>query len=300
MNMKSKTVKSIIDIIIVALIFMMGQVLGGLMIVLLSKMFHVNSSSPAVMGVGLMIGSLFTLVVLLAVRYFATLIKWLEKVDFIAEINPFRIRWKYAVLMVIATMAGVFFGNLTVEFFDVENTLQDTFNGLASNPIAIFDIAILGPVCEELAYRHCMTGGMLRRGVNPTVAIVLPAVLFGIAHLNPAQSFFATWLGLMFGVLYYKSQSIVPSLLLHILNNSLAVFAMNVVDVEANQDAFNAFAGPQRIIVFILMLMCLMTCLLPYIYYMRQPRCPLPEKRMELEHVDGLVEDECSKEPVNS
>lgn len=68
-------------------------------------------------------------------------------------------------------------------------------------------------------------------------AIILSALVFGIFHINPAQVAGAILSGGLFAWLYYKTGSLVPGILIHILNNSLSVFlSLHYPDVKYTSD----------------------------------------------------------------
>ena len=58
------------------------------------------------------------------------------------------------------------------------------------------------------------------------MAILIASLLFGVVHMNPAQIPFAFLLGAMFGWLYYRTGSLLPGIIGHVLNNSIAAVSM--------------------------------------------------------------------------
>lgn len=114
--------------------------------------------------------------------------------------------------------------------------LGDTFDVLQSGWLGIACISVLGPVLEELLFRGAITGILLRK-YAPAKAILLSALVFGIFHINPVQVVGATLSGVLFAWLYYKTGSLVPGILIHILNNSLSVFFnLHYPDVKYTAD----------------------------------------------------------------
>ena len=91
-------------------------------------------------------------------------------------------------------------------------------------PLAFAAIGVLGPVAEEMAFRGGVLGSLLKwekiEG-KPWAAILISALLFSIAHLNPAQAPVTFILGILAGWLYFRTESLIPGMLLHVLNNSL-------------------------------------------------------------------------------
>ena len=81
-------------------------------------------------------------------------------------------------------------------------------------------VAVLPAICEELAFRGFILSG-LRRMKNTTLAVVISAFFFGIAHQLLQQSIAAFIVGLMIGYLSLQTRSIFPCMLYHLVHNSL-------------------------------------------------------------------------------
>jgi sodium transport system permease protein len=81
-------------------------------------------------------------------------------------------------------------------------------------------LAVLGPVCEELAFRGFILTG-LRRRFTPGTAILLTSFLFAFYKLNVFQFVPAFLLGVVLGLLATRSRSILPSILFHLVCNLL-------------------------------------------------------------------------------
>lgn len=111
-----------------------------------------------------------------------------------------------------------------------------TFDVLQSGWLGIICISVLGPVLEEMLFRGAITKVLLQK-YSPVKAVILSALIFGIFHINPAQVVGAVLSGVLFAWLYYKTGSLVPGILIHILNNSLSVFlSLHYPDVEYTSD----------------------------------------------------------------
>ena len=86
-----------------------------------------------------------------------------------------------------------------------------------------FVICLLVPFVEELVFRGAVLRTLLHvDGVNHWVAITLSALFFSAAHLNPAQMPHAFLIGLLLGWMYARTRSIVPCVLFHWVNNTIA------------------------------------------------------------------------------
>lgn len=103
------------------------------------------------------------------------------------------------------------------------NIMEQTFDILQSGWGGIIAIAVVGPILEELLFRGAITKALLRQ-YNPAKAIFISALIFGIFHINPVQIVPAFFIGLLLAWVYYKTASLIPCILMHILNNSISVY----------------------------------------------------------------------------
>ena len=105
----------------------------------------------------------------------------------------------------------------------IPNIMEQSFDILQSGWGGILAIAIVGPILEELLFRGAITKALLQK-FSPGKAIFISALIFGIFHINPVQILPAFLIGLLLGWIYYKTASLIPCILMHILNNSLSVY----------------------------------------------------------------------------
>ncbi|MBR5038792.1 MAG: CPBP family intramembrane metalloprotease [Prevotella sp.] len=85
-------------------------------------------------------------------------------------------------------------------------------------------ICILTPLAEEVIFRGAVLRTMLEHweGRKRWTAIIISALLFGLAHMNPAQIPHAFLMGVLLGWLYERSRSLIPCVVLHCANNTIA------------------------------------------------------------------------------
>lgn len=113
-------------------------------------------------------------------------------------------------------------------------------------------LCALPAVGEELLFRGALQGLVHPAGSGP--AILAPALLFALLHLDPAQDLTALVCGLFLGWLAERTGSILPGMLLHFVNNCLAF-----LNLYLQQYAPPVFAGAVQ--VGILLLFPLLGCL---------------------------------------
>ena len=101
---------------------------------------------------------------------------------------------------------------------------------------------------EEIIFRGFLFKAIEKDNVNK--AIIISAVTFGIGHIinliNGAdfiptliQIIYAIALGFLFVIIFYKSKSLIPSILTHSLINSLSIFGAKSNSSLYNTNVFN-------------------------------------------------------------
>jgi len=77
---------------------------------------------------------------------------------------------------------------------------------------------LVAPICEETFFRGLVLPGFLR-AMPVGVAIVFSALLFAVAHADPGSFVVLFVIGLALAFLRWRTRSIWPGILLHLLNN---------------------------------------------------------------------------------
>ena len=148
------------------------------------------------------------------------------------EIRP--LLWSTALVF-----SSMFALNTFVQWFPLENMLEDQFMALSHTLLGAFTISVLAPLLEEVMFRGAIQGYIMRRVRSPWLAIVIASLVFGIFHLNPVQVVYATMLGIIFGWMYYRTGSLMSVIVGHVLNNTIATVTTLLF---GNEDAFEAIA----------------------------------------------------------
>lgn len=106
----------------------------------------------------------------------------------------------------------------------VEPQQEDIAEGFGAIPVQILLIVVAAPVSEEICFRGMLFGG-LREKLPRLGAALLSGLIFGGLHaltgvtaVPPLIAF-----GLILALLYEKTGSVVPGIILHMLNNSVAL-----------------------------------------------------------------------------
>jgi membrane protease YdiL (CAAX protease family) len=81
--------------------------------------------------------------------------------------------------------------------------------------LQIIVIGILAPVIEEIIFRG-LVFDQLRKNIPLSLALIIQALLFGIAHLNLIQGLYAFLLGLLMGIALIRSRSLILPVAIHL------------------------------------------------------------------------------------
>lgn len=89
--------------------------------------------------------------------------------------------------------------------------------------IFLISIVIIGPIAEEILFRGVILKAF--RGLGDTFAAVMSGVFFGLYHGNFYQAPYTMAMGIILGVLTIRAGSVLPAIIIHIVNNFIATTA---------------------------------------------------------------------------
>ncbi len=149
----------------------------------------------------------------------------------IAEtINVKYVKQKILWPVVFVGLATAMFANYATDIllnnfsiFNLENSINfdRSSQSLLQNILYVIATAIVPAFAEEFAFRGVVMGTLRKYG--DTFAIIATSVLFGAMHGNISQIPFAFILGLVFAYVDCITGSIIPSIIIHFINNFYAV-----------------------------------------------------------------------------
>jgi len=113
--------------------------------------------------------------------------------------------------------------------------------------ILILGVGIIAPIVEELIFRGFVFA-RLRSVFSIWSAIIIQAIFFAVFHGNIIQISYAFFIGIILGILVYKSNSLYPAIILHILNNTMSVFS------DLNFDNFLYYLLPIIAIIMVVLI----------------------------------------------
>lgn len=118
---------------------------------------------------------------------------------------------------VLSTLVSLLF---PASAMSAEDSLSDLFNG--SFLPTLLMIAVLPAVCEEVLFRGYIFTAMAGR-FKPVAAMIVTSVMFGIYHMSVVRFFTTALLGFFSAYVVYRTGSIFCGMLMHVINNSIAV-----------------------------------------------------------------------------
>lgn len=200
--------------------------------------------------------------------------------------SPFRqVKANVMLASVVLIFCSMAMFNYLAQLTELPDQLALQMAQMAKNLFGVFAIAVLGPILEEVLFRGAIQGMLMRRFNNPWVGIVLASIIFGVIHINPIQVFYAFCLGMVLGWLYYRTGSLMPSIIGHVLNNSLAAFTMylGIEDTEIMLEVERS----TEVISFILLAVVAVVML--YFINKKQPVVPVPWRAVGDEEPKGEI-----------
>lgn len=101
---------------------------------------------------------------------------------------------------------------------------EDIAEKFGAVPVQILLIVIAAPIGEEICFRGMLFGG-LRTRLPRIAAALVSGLIFGALHATTGVSAVPPliFFGFVLALLYERTGSIVPGILLHVLNNSVAL-----------------------------------------------------------------------------
>jgi membrane protease YdiL (CAAX protease family) len=144
-----------------------------------------------------------------------------------------RFNWRAAALWVVG---AAILGYAASALYDVVKGplgLQTNTDALAEQikiaPLTTLGLllagALVAPTCEEVFFRGFALPG-IARSMPIWAAIVVSSLLFGVAHVDFGSFAPLVVIGLLLGVVRWKTRSLWPPIFLHTLNNVAALLAL--------------------------------------------------------------------------
>nr|WP_286673034.1 CPBP family intramembrane glutamic endopeptidase [Anaeromonas frigoriresistens] len=142
--------------------------------------------------------------------------------------------------------------------------------------IGLLIIAITPGICEEVMFRGFIMKAYGNKGYKK--AIFISAILFGIFHFNLQNLLGPIFLGVLFGFMVYRTNSLIAGIIGHATNNAFAwtltylVSKLNI-PIEQTQEASIEISETMSIVITTIVLLgiAFFTSILAYYLYKKLP-----------------------------
>ena len=91
-------------------------------------------------------------------------------------------------------------------------------------------VVIVAPIGEEIVFRGFLQKFLEKYWGDITRAVLVTSLFFAMIHFNPFWTIQIYMLGVILGFLSWKTKSVIPSILLHVVNNGSAFILTNIAE----------------------------------------------------------------------
>jgi uncharacterized protein len=196
-----------------------GLVLGLPAIAFTDSAGDLTTAGNVIAQFGLVIGLLGVPLVLARSRGARTLGECLRRLG-VRRFRPSALKWMAASVGAYLVIA------IAYSALILEPEQEDIAESFGPVPIQVLLIVLGASVAEEVCFRGMLFGG-LRERLPKVAAGLIAATVFGLLHAFTGLSAVPPLIafGFVLCLLYEKTGSIVPGMILHALNNSVALLA---------------------------------------------------------------------------
>ena len=128
--------------------------------------------------------------------------------------------------LVLASMLNYVYATHVISGMPMQDEMAKLLASIPRTPInvtlGLFAITILAPLIEELLFRGLLQRSLMQH-VPAWAAIALSAFVFAAVHMQPLAMPALMTLGAAFGYIYHKTGSLRMTIILHMINNLLAL-----------------------------------------------------------------------------
>lgn len=160
--------------------------------------------------------------------------------------------WKSALMAAALVLTSGFIIDITGYIMpDMPEWLESALNSMTGGNfwLDFICVSIFAPFFEEWLCRGMILRGLLNykkedgtNGIRPVWAIVISAAVFAAIHGNIWQALPAFVIGCVMGLVYYKTGSLKLTMLMHFVNNTLAL-VMSHIDSLSDYDYWIEIMG---------------------------------------------------------
>ncbi len=140
-----------------------------------------------------------------------------------------------ALMLAIIAVNGTYQYMITALHLHIQTNDQVLLSEGKTAPISTYATllaaVIVAPFCEEIFFRSFVFMGLLRE-MPLGVSVILSALIFAVAHGDPGSFVVLFMIGLALAFLRWRTQSIWPGMVLHMLNNGISAILIVITLVH--------------------------------------------------------------------
>lgn len=238
--------------IIYTLIFIGVQFVAGGLVTLVFRLLNGDSTSATGLIVTTAVASIVTVVVFLVPKWAVVSRHWLQT-------RPWFVLFWCVIAALGALVPSMWLQELMPE---LPNIAEEAFDLIMKDRLGYFVVGLFAPLTEELVFRGAILRALLQWKPNPWVGIVISAFLFALIHMNPAQMPHAIMVGLLLGWMYYRTDSIIPGVVYHWVNNTVAYVLYNLYP-DPDMTLLELFGSQRSVLMALVFSLCIF---LPALY----------------------------------
>ena len=140
------------------------------------------------------------------------------------------IKYLFGIMLAFIILANLVLAlvKLLVPSFNIDQPQTNDFTSAVNThrSLALVALVILPPIFEETIFRGFIFPALAKK-TGLIWGAVLSSMIFGIAHGQTNLFVYTSILGLLLCFMYTKTRSIIPGILVHMLNNYLAFVAIS-------------------------------------------------------------------------
>ena len=224
--------------IVYTIVFAGIEILVGSLVLLAYQLLMGTGTELDAMGVIISSGlaGVVTIAVFLAAKWAVVSRHWIRT-------RP----WTVLFWCVVATLGSLIPSSWLQELMpELPNTAEKAFDLVLKDRWGYFIVGLLAPLSEELVFRGAILRELLKWKENPWIGIIISAMLFSLVHMNPVQMPHAFLVGILLGWLYYRTDSIIPGVIWHWVNNTIAYVMYNLTNPD--ETLLEYFGSQQRVL----------------------------------------------------
>lgn len=142
------------------------------------------------------------------------------------------VAWIVVLVLAILAVDNLYQYVITVLHLQLQTNDQVLLAESKNAPLSTYAILLVAvfvaPICEEIFFRGFVFTGLHQKMPLPW-AIVLSALIFALAHADPGSFAVLFIIGLALAFLRWRTRSLWPGIILHLINNGLGALAIILV-----------------------------------------------------------------------